>query len=55
MGKLLGHQREQNSLFSGSCELCGVAAFELDYSRDQKIPYDPIVVRMVRTLKAEGC
>ena len=32
-----------------------VAAFELDYSRDQKIPYDPIVVRMVRALKAEGC
>jgi hypothetical protein len=22
---------------------------------DQKIPYDPIVVRMVRSLKAEGC
>ena len=37
--------------------ICGdrVAAFELDYSRDQKIPYDPIVVRMVRSLKAEGC
>jgi hypothetical protein len=32
-----------------------LAAFELDYSRDQKIPYDPIVARMVQSLKAEGC
>jgi hypothetical protein len=32
-----------------------MAAFKLDYSRDQKVPYDPVVVRMVRSLKAEGC
>jgi hypothetical protein len=37
--------------------LCGnkAAAFRLDYDRREKIAFDPIVVRMVRTLKAEGC
>lgn len=35
-----------------------MAAFELDYNRDQKIRYDPIVVRLVRSLRsleAEDC
>jgi hypothetical protein len=31
------------------------AVFLIDYSREDKIPYDPIVTRMVRSLKAEGC
>ncbi|MGX9176702.1 hypothetical protein [Mesorhizobium sp. BHbdii] len=31
------------------------ALFTINYSRNEKIPYDPIVVRMVRSLKAEGC
>ena len=31
------------------------ALFVINYSSDEKIPYDPIVVRMVRSLKAEGC
>ncbi|AZO41433.1 hypothetical protein EJ076_09975 [Mesorhizobium sp. M7D.F.Ca.US.005.01.1.1] len=31
------------------------ALFTINYSRFEKTPYDPIVVRMVRSLKAEGC
>jgi hypothetical protein len=31
------------------------AMFLIDYSRDQKIAYDRIVTRMVRSLKPEGC
>ncbi|RWL20275.1 MAG: hypothetical protein EOR57_10455 [Mesorhizobium sp.] len=31
------------------------ALFTINYSRNEKIPYDPIVVRIVRSLKAEGC
>ncbi|ESX64158.1 hypothetical protein X759_32255 [Mesorhizobium sp. LSHC420B00] len=31
------------------------ALFVINYSSDEKIPYDPIVVRMVRSLRAEGC
>ncbi len=29
--------------------------FQLDYDAENKIPYDPIVTRMVRSLKADGC
>ncbi len=37
--------------------VCGdrAAVFLIDYSRDDKIPYDPVVTRMVRSLKPEGC
>lgn len=31
------------------------ALFTMNYSRSEKILYDPIVVRMVRSLRAEGC
>ncbi|RVD23975.1 MAG: hypothetical protein EOQ27_01785 [Mesorhizobium sp.] len=31
------------------------ALFTINYSKSEKIPYDPVVVRMVRSLKAEGC
>ena len=31
------------------------AVFLIDYARDNKIPYDPIVTRMVRSLTPEGC
>ena len=31
------------------------AVFQMDYSRSDKIAYDPIVVRMVKSLAAEGC
>lgn len=31
------------------------ALFTVNYSRAEKIPYDPVVVRMVRSLKTEGC
>ncbi|WP_292653700.1 hypothetical protein [Mesorhizobium sp.] len=31
------------------------ALFTMNYSRSEKIPYDPVVVRMVRSLRAEGC
>ena len=31
------------------------AIFLIEYGRDNKIPYDPIVTRMVRSLKPEGC
>ncbi|WP_202295171.1 hypothetical protein [Mesorhizobium sp. 131-2-1] len=31
------------------------ALFTINYSRSEKLPYDPLVVRMVRSLKAEGC
>ena len=31
------------------------AVFVIDYKRADKIPYDPIVIRMVRSLKQEGC
>ncbi|WP_095203436.1 hypothetical protein [Mesorhizobium carmichaelinearum] len=31
------------------------ALFTINYSRDEKVPYDPVVVRMVRSLRAEGC
>jgi hypothetical protein len=37
--------------------VCGdrAAVFLLDYDRSEKVPFDPIVVRMVKTFKAEGC
>jgi hypothetical protein len=37
--------------------VCGdrAALFLMDYSRDQKIAYDRIVTRMVRSLKPEDC
>ncbi|MER8402264.1 hypothetical protein [Mesorhizobium sp. M0306] len=31
------------------------ALFTMNYSRSEKIPYDPVVLRMVRSLRAEGC
>ena len=31
------------------------ALFTINYGRSEKIPYDPVVVKMVRSLKAEGC
>ncbi|AZO55663.1 MULTISPECIES: hypothetical protein [unclassified Mesorhizobium] len=31
------------------------ALFTVKYNRDEKVPYDPIVVRMVRSLRAVGC
>ena len=31
------------------------ALFTINYSRSEKVPYDPVVVQMVRSLKAEGC
>ena len=31
------------------------ALFTINYSRSAKVPYDPVVVRMVRSLKSEGC
>ncbi len=31
------------------------ALFTINYSRAEKIPYDQVVVRMVRSLKPEGC
>lgn len=31
------------------------AVFQIDYSRSDKIVYDPIVVRMVKSLASEGC
>ena len=42
MGKLLGHQRGKIRYFR-AVAICAdrLAAFELDYSRDQKIPYHP--------------
>lgn len=38
-------------------QLCGdkVALFVLDYSRDEKRAYDPIILRMVRSLKQLDC
>ena len=32
-----------------------VGIFQLDYDVADKVPYDPIVVRMVRSLKEDGC
>lgn len=31
------------------------ALFTINYSSDEKIQYDPVVVRMVRSLRAEVC
>ncbi|TPI72542.1 hypothetical protein [Mesorhizobium sp. B2-8-9] len=31
------------------------ALFTINYSRDEKVPYDPVIVGMVRSLRAEGC
>jgi hypothetical protein len=37
--------------------VCGnrAALFLMDYSRDKKVAYDPVVTRMVRSLKPEDC
>jgi hypothetical protein len=32
-----------------------VAVFQLDYDRANKLAFDPVVTRMVKSLKAEGC
>ncbi|MER8920631.1 hypothetical protein [Mesorhizobium sp. M0802] len=31
------------------------ALFTMNYRKSEKKPYDPVVVRMVRSLRAEGC
>ncbi|WP_278050699.1 hypothetical protein [Mesorhizobium sp. WSM4935] len=31
------------------------ALFTINYSRDEKVLYDPIVIRMVRSLRVEAC
>ncbi|BCG83767.1 hypothetical protein [Mesorhizobium sp. 113-3-3] len=38
-------------------ELCDerAALFTINYSKSEKVPYDPVVVRMVRSLQADGC
>lgn len=37
--------------------ICGdrLAVFVLDYNKSEKISYDPVVVRMVRSLKVTSC
>ncbi|WP_245478749.1 MULTISPECIES: hypothetical protein [unclassified Mesorhizobium] len=37
--------------------VCGdrAALFIINYRKSEKKPYDPVVVRMVRSLKAQGC
>ncbi|MEO5755330.1 MAG: hypothetical protein ABIQ51_00590 [Mesorhizobium sp.] len=44
-------------LYARAIKICDnrAALFTVDYSRNEKIPYDPVVVRMVRSLKTEGC
>ncbi|TPI29155.1 hypothetical protein FJW08_18915 [Mesorhizobium sp. B3-2-1] len=44
-------------LYVRAIKVCGdrAALFTVSYSRDEKIPYDPIVIRMVRSLRADGC
>ncbi|MEQ1956085.1 hypothetical protein [Mesorhizobium sp. CN2-181] len=32
-----------------------VGVFAMDYSQTQKLPYDPVVFRMVKSLASEGC
>ncbi len=43
--------------YARAIAVCGgrAAVFVIDYKRGDKIPYDPIVTRMVRSLKQEGC
>ena len=43
--------------YARAIEVCDdrAAVFIIDYLRSEKIPYDPIVVRMVKSLKPEGC
>ncbi|MGX5844870.1 hypothetical protein ACWGTI_29655 [Mesorhizobium sp. ArgA1] len=44
-------------LYVRAIKVCGnrAALFTVNYSRDEKVPYDPIVVRMVKSLRANGC
>ena len=43
--------------YARAIKVCGdsAAVFIIDYERSEKIPYDPIVVRMVNSLKPEAC
>jgi hypothetical protein len=49
--------RDSKIRYVRAITVCGdrAAVFLMDYSRDDKIPYDPVVTRMVRSLKPEGC
>ncbi|MEI9425327.1 hypothetical protein O7A70_29640 [Mesorhizobium sp. Cs1299R1N1] len=44
-------------LYVRAIKVCGdrAALFTVNYSRAEKLPYDSIVVRMVRSLRADGC
>ena len=49
--------KDQQIRYARAIEVCNdrAAVFVIDYRREDKIPYDPIVTRMVRSLKQEGC
>ncbi|WP_246696499.1 hypothetical protein [Mesorhizobium sp. SARCC-RB16n] len=44
-------------LYVRAIKVCGdrAALFTVNYSRDEKLPYDPIIIRMVRSLRGDGC
>ena len=49
--------KERQIRYARAIKVCGdrAAVFVIDYKRSEKIPYDPVVTRMVRSLKPEGC
>lgn len=56
MGKLLGDQKRPDPICQRHNGCGGRAAmFLMDYSMEQKVAYDPVVTRMVRSLKPEDC
>lgn len=49
--------KEDQIRYFRAITVCGdrAAVFLLDYPRNEKLAYDPVVVRLVRSLKVEGC
>lgn len=49
--------KDEQIRYARAIKVCGdrAAAFVIDYARSEKIPYDPIVTRMVDSLEPEGC
>ncbi|MEI9411865.1 hypothetical protein [Mesorhizobium salmacidum] len=44
-------------LYVRAIKICGdrAALFTVTYARNEKVPYDPLIVRMVKSLKVQSC
>ncbi|MBZ9747685.1 hypothetical protein LB516_20790 [Mesorhizobium sp. CO1-1-7] len=49
--------KEGQILYVRAIKICRnrAALFTVNYARTEKVPYDPLIIRMVKSLKVQGC